>query len=360
MPSRLAQHLVQKGLLPVEKAQEAVRQLALTGGGFDTVLLEQGGLSEGALLAALGEVANAKPVQLADFEPNLEVAPLIPPKIADRLCVVPLSVDGSILHVACSYPLPRKELDEIAFLLGKQLELWVALEVRIRDWIHALYKAPLPVRYASLLAALDPNRRPPAPPPKLEPVAPKQAPGYVEETTLEDALTRDMVDRIARAVAEEPIPLDVVKRPSRPPEAPPAPARPAAQVAPPPPPAAAMAPSRATPPPPPAAALTPPRAGRETADAAPEGRARAADARDPRLADGAAARRRRSPRGRSPRRRSRRAAAPRRRSCPRPPRCAAPTSPRPIARRSPSGRSSRRARRSSRRPTTAIRSSTSR
>jgi hypothetical protein len=204
MPSRLAQHLVQKGLLPVEKAQEAVRQLAVAGGGLDTVLLEHLMVPEAPLLqalGALGEVSGAKPVQLADFEPNVEVAPLIPPKIADRLCVVPLSVDGGVLHVACCYPLPRKELDEIAFLLGKQLELWVALEVRVRDWIHTLYKIPLPARFASLLAALDPNRPlpvvapvPPPPPPAATAARPREA-GFVEETTLEDALTRDMSPR---------------------------------------------------------------------------------------------------------------------------------------------------------------------
>ena len=101
MPARLAQHLVTRGLLSVERAQEALRQHAVLGGGFDTVLLEHGYLNEPTLLQAIAEVSGAKPIQLGDFEPNAEVAAMIPPKIADRLTVVPLSLDGNMLHVGC-------------------------------------------------------------------------------------------------------------------------------------------------------------------------------------------------------------------------------------------------------------------
>ena len=128
MPARLAQHLVGKGFLPVERATEALRIQAVTGGSLDTVLLELGFVPEPTLLEAMSEVSAYRPVNLADFEPNHEVASLIPPKIAERLCVAPLSTDGPALHVACGYPVKKQELDEVAFLLGKQLELWVGIK----------------------------------------------------------------------------------------------------------------------------------------------------------------------------------------------------------------------------------------
>lgn len=281
MPARLAQHLVSKGLLPMERASEALRIQAVTGGSLDTVLLELGVLPEPALLEAMGEVSAYRPVNLADFEPNQEVAALIPPKIAERLCVAPLSTDGPALHVACGYPVKKAELDEVAFLLGKQLELWVGIEARIRDWISVIYRQPLGARWAAVLAQIDPTR--PAPPPQPQPapapakaavpkpagappelgpepptpvedVVPQQLddepvtptrppprplavtpqhpmpavrpgqprPPLVEETTLEDALTAEMVNRLAQAVADEPIPLEVRKAP-RPAVQPPAP-----------------------------------------------------------------------------------------------------------------------------------------
>src|SRR5688500_5080375 len=140
MPARLAQHLVTRGLLPPERVDEALRHQAVAGGGLDTILLEKGLVSEAGILQALSDVSGLRLVNLADFEPNLEVAALIPPKIADRMGIVSLSVDDDSLHVACSYPVPTNELNEVGFLLGKRLELWIAIEARIRDWISGVYR----------------------------------------------------------------------------------------------------------------------------------------------------------------------------------------------------------------------------
>ena len=109
------------------------------GGALDTALLERSLLPEPALLEALAESAGLRAVNLPDFEPNAEVATLIPANVAERLCVAPLSVDGDTLHVVSAYPVPREEVQEVAFLLGKQLELWVAVEARVRQWIADLH-----------------------------------------------------------------------------------------------------------------------------------------------------------------------------------------------------------------------------
>ncbi|MFP2934543.1 FrgA protein, partial [Pyxidicoccus sp. 3LG] len=199
MPARLAQLLVSRMLLSQEKAGEVLRQHQAQGGHVDTVLLEQGVASEADVLAMLGEVSGFRPVNLMDFEPNAEVASFIPPKIAERLCAVPLSLDGNTLHVACGYPVPKKELDEVGFLLGRPLELWVALEVRIREWVSTIYRQPLSPRFAQLAASLDPERQAAPPPPPA--------------AAQEDSLTADMVERLARSVAQEPLPAEVRSAP---------------------------------------------------------------------------------------------------------------------------------------------------
>ncbi|WP_450097574.1 GspE/PulE/PilB domain-containing protein, partial [Stigmatella hybrida] len=181
-----------------------MRQQQTRGGAIDTALLELGVGNEASLLELLGEVSGYRPVNLADFEPNSDVATFIPPKIADRLCVVPLSLDGNSLHVACGYPVPRKELDEVGFLLGKPLELWVATELRVREWISAVYKQPLSPRFAQLMASL--NNRPAS-------AAPAPPPPPAEAMDEEAALTASMVERLARSVASEPLPLDAKKTP---------------------------------------------------------------------------------------------------------------------------------------------------
>jgi hypothetical protein len=215
MPAQLAQVLIAQGLLPRDKAEAALRHQAAQGGTLDTALLELRLTSEQDVLQALGGASGLRPVNLADFEPNADVAAFIPPKIAERLCVVPLSLDGNTLHVACGYPVPAKDLEEVGFLLGKPLELWVAIEVRVREWISVIYRQPFAPRYAQVLASLEPERAgKQAPPP---PAAPAPKPASSEE----DALSTDLVERLARAVAGEPI-VREPKQPERPAEPPPA------------------------------------------------------------------------------------------------------------------------------------------
>ncbi|XXF79207.1 FrgA protein [Myxococcaceae bacterium GXIMD 01537] len=208
MPARLAQLLVARGLLPAERVEALLRHHQAQGGLMDSTVLELGLAREPDVLEFLGEVSGHRPVNLADFEPNAEVASFIPPKVADRLCAVPLSLDGNTLHVACGHPVPKKELEEVGFLLGKPLELWVAVEARVREWISTIYRQPLAPRFSRLSAALAagaaPAQQPPPPPPP------------------DESLTPDMVERLARSVAAEPLPIETtrVERP--------APAQPAA------------------------------------------------------------------------------------------------------------------------------------
>ncbi|QDE88454.1 FrgA protein [Myxococcus xanthus] len=235
MPARLAQFLVSRMLLTQERAGEVLRQHQTLGGQVDSVLLEQGVASEADVLAMLGEVSGFMPVNLMDFEPNPEVASFIPPKIAERLCVVPLSLDGNTLHVASGYPVPKKELDEVGFLLGKPLELWVATEVRVREWVSTIYRQPLALRFAKLAAALDPEAQvaPPPPPPAA--------------AMEEESLTTDMVERLARSVAQEPLAVETSAAPQA---AAPRPEAPASPQRPPPPPPEALTPGPEPIPPP--------------------------------------------------------------------------------------------------------------
>ncbi|WP_375770900.1 FrgA protein [Archangium gephyra] len=284
MPSHLAHTLIAQGLLPQDKAEEALRHQTAQGGSIDTALMERRLLPEPQVLHALGEASGLRPVNLADFEPNADVASFIPPKIADRLCVVPLSLDGSTLHVACGYPVPKKELEEVGFLLGKPLELWVATEVRVREWISVIYRQPLPQRYGALLAALDPERMgaaapaapqpvQPAPTPAVAPMQaapapvakPAPAPAPPPKPPDDAALTLEMVERLARSVAAEPFPVaqpEPQPQPAPKPAAPPPPQQPPRATGAPPAPAAGPAPTQ---PPRPAAPAAPPAAAAPTA-----------------------------------------------------------------------------------------------
>lgn len=204
MPQRLAQHLIARGLLPARIVDEALKRLARDGGSLDTVLLEMGAVSEAGILQAVADVSGQRLVNLADFEPNTEASPLMPFKMARQLNCVPLSLDGNALHVACAYPLSMAQLKDVGFLLGRKLELWVALECRVRDWQAVLYGNALDFRYAKLLSTLDPSR------PKPKPAA-AATPEVGGETESIDA---EVLERIARGIVEEPVLLSQPKRPA--------------------------------------------------------------------------------------------------------------------------------------------------
>lgn len=191
MPQRLAQHLIARGLLPARVVDEALRRLGREGGSLDTVLLEMGAVSEVGILQAISDVSGVRLVNLADFEPNAEAGPLMPFKMARQLNVVPLSVDGAALHIACAYPLQQTQLKDVGFLLGRKLELWVALECRVRDWQQVLYAEKVEPRYAKLLSQLDPSR-----------------PKFIEPVPAGETVSPDVMERIARGIVEEPVLLD--------------------------------------------------------------------------------------------------------------------------------------------------------
>lgn len=155
---RLAQHLMARGLVSARHVDEALKRAETARVGLDTALLEASVISEAGVLQAISDVSGIRLVNLADFEPNTEAGPLMPYKMSKQLAVVPLSIDGQTLHIACAYPVPTSQLKDVGFLLGRKLELWVAVEARVRDWQAVIYGQPLEPTVARVLKQLDPSR----------------------------------------------------------------------------------------------------------------------------------------------------------------------------------------------------------
>ena len=193
MIERLEEHLVSRGLLTPERAEDALRSQALVGGAMDTLLLEMGALREQDLVTALGEVSGLQPIYLADYVPNPQMASALPREDAERLNLAPLSVEAGMLHVAVPHPVPMRGLEALVRKLGRSVAPWVSTDVRVRAWRAQIYGTPLPARDAALLGTLGP--------------------------TLEEQLATEMAEHAARAVATEPLAL-VNPRPEPSPPAP--------------------------------------------------------------------------------------------------------------------------------------------
>ncbi|MBE2247895.1 MAG: hypothetical protein IAE78_00010, partial [Myxococcus sp.] len=212
MAQRLAQHLMARGLVSARLVDDALKRAEKAKVGLDTALLSLNAISETGVLQAISDVSNIRLVNLADFEPNTEAGPMMPYKMSKQLGVVPLSLDGQTLHVACAYPVPISQLKDVGFLLGRKLELWVALEARVRDWQSVIYGQPLDPTVAKVLAQLDPSR----PAPRPSPSPPPTATAEDDENPLiganTDSISSEVVERSLAGLDEEPVLLTAPKK----------------------------------------------------------------------------------------------------------------------------------------------------
>ncbi len=158
MSRRLAQYLSEKNFLKASVVAEGLRLQGSKLGTLDTVLLEMGACSEALLLQALSELSRIRSVNLSEFEPDGTAKGLMPLKMAQKLGCVPLSLDDNTLHVASVFPVAAVALKEVGYLIGRKIELWVALECRVREWQSFIYSIPLEPRFLSLLLKIDPTR----------------------------------------------------------------------------------------------------------------------------------------------------------------------------------------------------------
>jgi hypothetical protein len=162
MPLKLAGLLVTSGAVPSAVVEDALRRQVLSGSALDTALFEAGaGLTEPQLLHRL-EQASGLPglgaAELLESDPGL--ARLLPAKLAERHCLLPLRSEGRVLEVAVRYPASAEMLDQIGFLLRRELHACVALEVRLREALARVYGGSPHPRFQALLQMLGPTPMP--------------------------------------------------------------------------------------------------------------------------------------------------------------------------------------------------------
>ena len=187
------------------------------------------------MLQALSDASGIRLVNLADFEPNHEVASLIPPKIAERLTVTP-SVGGRH-HPARGLQLPGAHPVVARGGVPARQAARAVGGARVPDPrldrhrlqeaaghpVRGAARSPRPhpaaagagagARSRAAARAPSPKRCRPKSRPEGRPAAAPTAAELVEATTLEESLTLHMVERLAQSVIEEPILLEVKKPP---------------------------------------------------------------------------------------------------------------------------------------------------
>jgi hypothetical protein len=184
MPSRLSDHLLAAGIVPVDGVRAAVARQAVYGGALDTALLELEAIDEGALWGAL-----AAATELGIPDRALCEAPqrLVKPDGSDALDLdgawsarcraVPVGVKDGTLQILCGEPVARPAIEAATAALAIPFALFVAPEIwiaAVQQAIYGRHMEPRLVRLFARVVGAQPVRRwqaahtpaPPAVPPE--------------------------------------------------------------------------------------------------------------------------------------------------------------------------------------------------
>jgi type IV pilus assembly protein PilB len=135
---RIADALVEDGLLSSKQVDELLEQQKREGTRFIKLVTEKAYVSEQDLTVSMGRVLNVPPINLARLSIPTEVADLLPREIAQNHRVLPVSRLENKLFIAMSDPLNVLALDDVKRITKLEVAPMIASEKAIADKLNAL------------------------------------------------------------------------------------------------------------------------------------------------------------------------------------------------------------------------------
>lgn len=148
MPRKpLGELIIEQGLASSEEVRRLMRRAEQTGGLLGTLAVNEGLLSRRQLKKLLAEQADVEPVP-EGFRFNVDLAGLLPVRLAKKYGVVPLKSDRRKLAVGTAEPENVAMLDELAFATGMEIRPYLMLEGELADALDEVYSDAVPSRDA--------------------------------------------------------------------------------------------------------------------------------------------------------------------------------------------------------------------
>jgi len=129
----LGQLLVKARLINEKQLQDALVIQKTEGKRIGSALLKIEAVSEESLITFLSRQYNVPPINLTDFNFDPSVLKYIPYEIAKRYHVIPLTLTGGNLRVAIADPSNHFAVEDIKFVTGMNISVYVAMESFIID-----------------------------------------------------------------------------------------------------------------------------------------------------------------------------------------------------------------------------------
>jgi type IV pilus assembly protein PilB len=135
----IGQILIQKKLITREQLDEALKAQKEKKERLGELLISLGFLTKDALLEVLSMELGIPAVHLSRMKVSPEVTALVPKKICQRYCLIPVSCMKGKLSVAMSDPLNVDAIDDLNRATGMAILPVLAIDKEVRDAIEVYY-----------------------------------------------------------------------------------------------------------------------------------------------------------------------------------------------------------------------------
>lgn len=136
---KLIDILINGKLIKQKDLDKALAIQKKSGGSLGKILIDQGYVSQQALMVIMSEQLNIPPIDLSKYKIDKELTKIIPEKIARHYSLVPISKLGSVLTVATSDPLNVFAIDDLKMMTKYKIDLVIATENDVKDAINTAY-----------------------------------------------------------------------------------------------------------------------------------------------------------------------------------------------------------------------------
>src|ERR1051326_2799510 len=133
---RIADALVEDGLLSAKQVEELLEQQKKEGTRLLKLILDKAYVSEQDMTVSIGRVLNTPPINLARIAIPLDVADLLPREVAHSHKVVPVTRLENKLFLAMAAPLNVLAIDDVRRITKLEISPMIASERAIIDKLN--------------------------------------------------------------------------------------------------------------------------------------------------------------------------------------------------------------------------------
>lgn len=136
----LGELLIEKGVINRAQLEKALKVQKEKGGLIGEVIVSLGFTKEEDIAYALSLQYGFPYLPLQNYDIPKELLKIIPKQVASQYCFIPIDKIGNTLTVAMANPLNPQAIEDIEYIAGSEIQIFVATVSDIRKAIEKFYK----------------------------------------------------------------------------------------------------------------------------------------------------------------------------------------------------------------------------